>query len=232
MYIDFHTHKPLYSGNPNVLEVISMHKNVKYEGEYFTVGHHPWWTDTPLSEADLLNMESILTDKYCLVIGECGLDKLKGASKEIQEEVFYQHIMLANKHNVPLIVHCVRQYDQVLNFKKKYGKTPWVIHGFRRNKLLATSLIDQGIMLSVSPLRQMNESFVEMLQFLPADCYFLETDSEYSLTIMERYQLMAELKKVDLVELKRQMKLNFGSFLGGKFNFPPPNAHKTVPYYQ
>ena len=214
MYIDFHTHKPLYSADPNVLEIISMHKNVKYEGEYFTVGHHPWWTNEKLSEADLLNMEMLLSDKYCLGIGECGLDKLKGATKEIQEEVFYQHIMLANKNNVPFIVHCVRQYDQVLNFKKKYGKTPWVIHGFRRNKQLAKSLIDQGIMLSVSPLRQMNESFVEMLQFLPDNSYFLETDSEYSLTIMERYQLITELKKVDLEELKGQMKVNFDEFFG------------------
>ena len=214
MYIDFHTHKPLYSADPNVLEIISMHKNVKNEGEYFTVGHHPWWTNEKLSEADLLNMEMLLSDKYCLGIGECGLDKLKGATKEIQEEVFYQHIMLANKNNVPFIVHCVRQYDQVLNFKKKYGKTPWVIHGFRRNKQLAKSLIDQGIMLSVSPLRQMNESFVEMLQFLPDNSYFLETDSEYSLTIMERYQLITELKKVDLEELKGQMKVNFDEFFG------------------
>ena len=216
MYIDFHTHKPLYSADPNVLEIISMHKNVKYESEYFTVGHHPWWTNEQLSDADLLNMEMFLSNKHCLGIGECGLDKLKGATKEIQEEVFYQHIMLANKNNVPLIVHCVRQYDQVLNFKKKYGKTPWVIHGFRRNKQLAKSLIDQEIMLSVSPLRQMNESFVEMLQFLPKEHYFIETDSEYSLTIMERYQLIAELKKVDLEELKGQMKVNFDRFLGWK----------------
>lgn len=214
MYIDFHTHKPIYSTDSNVLEVISMHKTVKYEGEYFTVGHHPWWTNEPLSEADLLNMEILLANKYCLGIGECGLDKLKGASKEIQEEVFYQHIILANKHNVPLIVHCVRQYDQVLNLKKKYGKTPWVIHGFRRNQQLAKSLIDQGFMLSVSPFERMNDSFIEMLQFLPAESYFLETDSEYSLTIMERYQLMAELKKVDLEGLKTQMKLNFDGFFG------------------
>ena len=225
MYIDFHTHKPLYSADPNVLEIISMHKNVKYESEYFTVGHHPWWTNEKLSEADLLNMEMFLSSKHCLGIGECGLDKLKGATKEIQEEVFYQHIMLANKNNVPLIVHCVRQYDQVLNFKKKHGKTPWVIHGFRRNKQLAKSLIDHEIMLSVSPLRQMNESFVEMLQFLPVDSYFLETDSEYSLTIMERYQLMADLKRVDLEELKGQMKLNFDGFFGWKgFKFSQPNG--------
>ena len=83
---------------------------------------------------------------------------------------------------------------------------------------MAKSLIDQGIMLSVSPFERMNDSFIEMLQFLPADCYFLETDSEYSLTIMERYQLMAELQKVDLEELKGLMKINFNRFFGWKLS--------------
>jgi TatD DNase family protein len=216
MYIDFHTHKPIFSSNPNVLEIISMHKTVKYENEYFTVGHHPWWTEAPLSGEELLNLETLLLDKFCLGIGECGLDKLKGASKEIQEEVFYQHIMLANKHNVPLIIHCVRQYDQVINFRKKYGKTPWVIHGFRRNQQLAKSLIDQEIMVSISPFENMNESFTEMLRALPSESYFIETDSEYTLNIMERYQIMANLRGIDLEELEEQMMENFSNFLFGK----------------
>ncbi len=216
MYIDFHTHKPIFSSNSEVLEVISMHKMVKYENEYFTVGHHPWWTEAPLSEGDLQNLEALLLDKFCLGIGESGLDKLKGASKEIQEEVFYQHIMLANKHNVPLIIHCVRQYDQVINFRKKYGKTPWVIHGFRRNTQLAKSLIDQGIIVSVSPFENMNESFVEMLKHLPSDTYFIETDSEYSLNIMQRYQIMADLKGINLEDLKVQMMENFNAFFAWK----------------
>jgi TatD DNase family protein len=227
MYTDFHTHKPIFSSNPNVLEVISMHKTMKYENEYFTVGHHPWWTEAPLLEEDLLNLEILLSNKFCLGIGECGLDKLKGASKEIQEEVFYQHIMLANKHNVPLIIHCVRQYDQVINFRKKYGKTPWVIHGFRRNKQLAKSLIDQGIMVSASPFENMNDSFVEMLKTLPSESYFIETDSEYTLNIMERYQIMANLRKVDLEDLKEQMMENFNAFFAWKgVDFFPKTASK------
>jgi TatD DNase family protein len=216
MYIDFHTHKPIFSPNPNVLEVISMHKTVKYENEYFTVGHHPWWTESLLLEDDLRNLETLLLNKFCLGIGETGLDKLKGASKEIQEEVFYQHIMLANTHNVPLIIHCVRQYDQLINFRKKYGKTPWVIHGFRRNVQLAKSLIEQGIMVSVSPFENMNESVIEMLKCLPSESYFIETDSNYTVNIKERYQIMTSLRNTDLEELKNQMTENFTNFFKWK----------------
>ena len=216
MYIDFHTHKPIYSNDKEVIEIISAHINVKYENEFYTIGHHPWWTEKPLTETEINNLTQNLQNKFCLGIGECGLDKLKGASKEIQEEVFYQQIQVANENNVPLIIHCVRQYDQILRFKKIYGKTPWVIHGFRRNQQLAKSLLDQGILMSVSPFENMNQSFKEMLEYIPLNDFFIETDSEYSLNIKERYAIMATLKKVDEVHLQELIVQKFTKFFKWK----------------
>ncbi len=216
MYIDFHTHKPLYSDDKEVIEVISAHKSVKYENEFYTIGHHPWWTEKPLENDEITNLEQNLQNKFCLGIGECGLDKLKGASKEIQEEVFYQQIQIANQHNVPLIIHCVRQYDQILHFRKQYGKTPWIIHGFRRNQQLAKSLLDHNIQVSISPFQNMNTSFKEMLEYLPLNSFFIETDSEYSLNIKERYELMTNLKQVQMVDLQDNMLQNFKEFFKWK----------------
>lgn len=212
MYIDFHTHKPIFTSDSNVLEIISCHVHRKFDGFLFTVGHHPWWTDGLLNIDDLENLRRLLADSQCIGLGECGLDKLKGANKEIQEAVFLQQIELANQQNVPLIVHCVRQYDQVIRFKKKYGNTPWVIHGFRRNEILAKSLINEGIKLSISPFEGMNDSFVTMLKSLPNDAYFIETDSDYSLTIIERYALMASIKHLSIADLQEQMEENFKQF--------------------
>jgi TatD DNase family protein len=211
-FIDFHTHKALCAEEPEIVEVISNHKEVKNENEFFTIGHHPWWTNEILTGSELTTLKLNLTHSNCLGIGECGLDKLKGAPKEIQEEVFYQHIQIANEINAPLIVHCVRQYDQVLNFRKNYGNTPWVIHGFRRNYQLAKSLLDQGIKVSISPIIHMNTGFIEMIEYLPLDGFFIETDSEYSMTIKERYVNVAELKKMDIFALQNQMKQNFIKF--------------------
>ena len=216
MYIDFHTHKPIYSNDQEVIEIISAYKNVKYENELYTIGHHPWWTEKPLDNDEINNLKQNLQNKFCLAIGECGLDKLKGASKKIQEEVFYQQIQVANESNVPLIIHCVRQYDQILRFKKLYGKTPWVIHGFRRNQQLAKSLLDQGIQMSVSPFENMNQSFKEMLEYIPLDGFFIETDSDYSLNIKERYNIMAELKKVDELHLQEIIAKNITTFFKWK----------------
>ena len=216
MYIDFHTHKPIYSNDPQVIEIISAHKNVKYENEFYTIGHHPWWTEKALDNDEINNLQQNLKNKFCLGIGECGLDKLKGVSKEIQEEVFYQQIQVANENNVPLIIHCVRQYDQILHFRKQYGKTSWVIHGFRRIQQLAKSLLDQGIKMSVSPFENMNQSFKEMLEYIPLEGFFIETDSNYSLNIKERYAIMATLKKVDEEHLQEIMIENLTTFFKWK----------------
>ena len=216
MYIDFHTHKPIYSNDKEVIEIISAHKSVKYENEFYTIGHHPWWTEKALTETEINNLKQNLQNKFCLGIGECGLDKLKRASKEIQEEAFYQQIQVANESEVPLIIHCVRQYDQILRFKKLYGKTPWVIHGFRRNQQLAKSLLDQAIQMSVSPFENMNQSFKEMLEYLPLNDFFIETDSDYSLNIKERYAIMASLKKVNEEHLQELMVQNFTKFFKWK----------------
>jgi TatD DNase family protein len=118
--------------------------------------------------------------------------------------------------NVPLIIHCVRQYDQVLALRKKLGHTEWVIHGYRRNKLLAKSLLDQGIKLSVAPFKGMNTAFEECLRYLPLDAFFLETDSDYSHSISERYSIMAELKKINTFDLQNQMIDNFTTFFKWK----------------
>jgi TatD DNase family protein len=216
MFIDFHTHKPIQQENPEVLEVISAHIQLKYPGNYYTIGYHPWWTNAPLNEIEQENLTENLKNKQCIGIGECGLDKLKGAKKAIQEEAFYQQIQIANTHNVPLIIHCVRQYDQILVFKKKYGQTPWAVHGFRRNRQLAKSLMDLDIKLSVSPLHNMNQSFIDMLNYIPVEHFFIETDSEYSLTIQQRYQIMADRKGIKLNNLKDKLAVNFMSFFGEK----------------
>ena len=216
MYIDFHTHKPIYSNDPEVIEIISAHKSIKYGNEFYTIGHHPWWTEKALDKDEINNLTQNLQNKFCLGIGECGLDKLKGASKEIQEEVFYQQIQVANESEVPVIIHCVRQYDQILHFRKQYGKTPWVIHGFRRNQQLAKSLLDQGIQMSVSPFENMNQSFKEMLEYISLNGFFIETDSDYSLNIKERYAIMVALKKVDGIHLQELMVQNFSTFFKWK----------------
>ena len=70
--------------------------------------------------------------------------------------------------------------------------------------------------MSVSPFENMNQSFKEMLEYIPLNGLFIETDSDYSLNIKERYTIMASLKKVDEIHLQDLMVQNFTTFFKWK----------------
>jgi TatD DNase family protein len=212
MIIDFHTHRK--RENENIIEVISLHNDqADREYKYHTVGFHPWWTNDSLTVEQL----QFITQKYqfdpdCLGIGECGLDNLKGLDIEKQEEIFYQQITLANQLEAPIIVHCVRAFDRVLRMKKKFGQTPWVVHGFVRNKVLAFQAIDAGLYLSMAPHDRTTVPFMETLKLAPLDRIFLETDSDDSINISERYRIFAALRNLTIEAIEEQLYHNFSKF--------------------
>ncbi len=204
-WIDFHCHS-LFEHDPECIEIISCHPGKNSSEGFFTCGYHPWWS------LDLLNNEQLailtqtyLKNDYCIGIGECGLDILQGAPLDIQMKNFENQVQIANSLNAPLIIHCVRKFDALIPVFKNMAKTKWVIHGFKRNKTLAKTLIDLDISLSVAPFDQMNVSFTEMLEYIPLDKLFLETDSDRRLSIRDRYKIMSVLRKIPEDSLKLQL---------------------------
>ncbi len=226
-YIDFHNHSKWH--DDGVIEVVSIHGNQEKKLKYYTIGYHPWWTDIKLHKDQLdLIRQKYIEDKFCLGIGEFGLDKLKGSDLNHQEEIAIQQIMLANELKAPVIIHCVRAYDRLIKLKKNYGQTPWVIHGYMRNKILASQVLDAGISLSVAPYMNMKSTFIDMLQFIPLDRLFLETDSDFNLNIIERYRIFATLRKMGLEPLKTQLYQNFVTFYKDKWKY---HSGLNAPHY-
>lgn len=69
----------------------------------------------------------------------------------IAGKIFIQQIQIANQSKSPIVIHCVRAFDRMLRLRKRYGETPWVVHGFVRNKTLAGQVLDSGMYISVAP---------------------------------------------------------------------------------
>ncbi len=216
MLIDFHTHSKRETDD--TLEVVSIHKDKKEPWDWYTVGFHPWWSPRILTDAELdFLKEKLESDSFCLGLGECGLDKLKGVDLQLQEAIFRQQIELANALNAPLIVHCVRVYDSVLKLHRLLAKTPWVVHGYKRHQILARSIIEQGIYLSVAPDENMAVSFVDTLRYLPIDRFFIETDSDTKLNIRQRYELLSTIRKMEMNVLEQELFNNFKTFFQWKY---------------
>ncbi|MBK9253870.1 MAG: TatD family hydrolase [Saprospiraceae bacterium] len=225
-FIDFHTHKRRFS-NPEVIEIVSVHPGKHHTDSWFTIGYHPWWTEEALNSAQTDVIKNSFSEhKFCLGVGECGLDKLKGPDLGVQEEILRSHILMANESEVPVIIHCVRAFQRLLQIRKEMGKTDWAVHGFVRNKVLAGQLLDAGFYLSVAPHDKMSDNFTEMIKYIPADRLFLETDSHPDMNILENYKKASLLRKCEVEDLKSQIFENLKVFF--KWKKVPPNGWSAL----
>lgn len=113
-----------------------------------------------------------LFDPSVIALGEAGLDKNIETSLSLQTEVFIEQVKLSEDFRKPLIIHCVKAWDELLAVKKELNpQMPWVIHGFRGNGALAEQLIRKGFFLSFGA--KFNP---EALRVAWPDYMLLETD--------------------------------------------------------
>lgn len=123
-------------------------------GAWYAVGIHPWWTaDAEGCRHMLANMPLLLQHPQVIMLGECGLDALRGAPLAEQERLFVAQIALAESQQLPVTLHIVRTYDRLLRLHKQLRPTTqWTVHGFRGKPALARQLLEAGIDLSFGQL--------------------------------------------------------------------------------
>jgi len=164
------------------------------ECDWFTCGVHPWYSED--AEPQLKFLNEIAGDSRIVAIGEAGLDKLKGPSLDIQQQVFEQQIELSEKLQKPLIVHCVKAWDELFALQKKYKpKQPWIIHGYRGKPEMTQQLLKHDFMFAIGD--KYNE---EALKLIPLNKLFLETD-ESDMSIEDVYKSVAETLEISVETL-------------------------------
>lgn len=92
----------------------------------------------------------------------------------MQIEAFRTQIELSEEYHKPLIIHCVRCFDTLIQLHKKYNpQQQWIVHGFRGKPQLALQLMKHGMQLSFG--LNFNPETVKTVIASGAS-YFLETD--------------------------------------------------------
>lgn len=110
------------------------------------------------------------------LIGECGLDKLCTTPWNLQRQFFQAQIQLSSQISKPLIIHCVKAWQELLEEDKAHPHHPlWIVHGFNGSPALAQSLSQRGIMLSfghqiLNPRSKGREALRQL------ESYYVETD--------------------------------------------------------
>lgn len=209
-FFNLHTHK--FTNQDSVLELVNQYpQEFDVTIPYYSIGIHPWYINVERLEDDLQVTEDKLLEFNCLALGECGLDKRIEIPFELQEKVFEKQLLLAQKHNRPVVIHCVAAFQEVIAIKKRLKITvPMIIHGFSKNKQVAKGLIDNGFYISFGKYLLINPELETVFQSIPNDRFFLETDTVEE-TIEEVYALAAKFKNWSMDELQQQIKRNFAT---------------------
>ncbi|WP_446811934.1 TatD family hydrolase [Methylomonas sp. 2BW1-5-20] len=211
-YIDIHCHQTRAN---QTLEIISIGTQdidlVAAQKGFYSLGLHPWYLDREDTQTALMKISAASQDPKLLAIGECGLDKAIAAPLPLQTAAFTSQIDLAKQLGKPLIIHCVRAFNELIQIKKSTpnAETPWIIHGFNGNPTLAGQLIGHGFYLSFgAALLHPRSHAAEALRGTPIDRLFLETDAA-KVSIDAIYATAAKMLGLDIATLRQQSLSNF-----------------------
>jgi TatD DNase family protein len=180
-----------------------------------SAGLHPWHVTIQSLDKDIELLENAASSPTILAIGETGIDKAIEVDITIQRIAFSRQIEIARLVNKPMIIHCVRAYDELLSFRKNsHHQKSWIFHWFNAAPQTAFDLIHKDCYLSFGHMlfKEESKAFKSFLK-IPLDRIFLETD-DAGVTITEVYERAAHLKGISLVQLQRQIKANFATCFG------------------
>lgn len=211
-FIDIHTHDGTPQPGNFLLENLMVHENRVPDntiGLAYSVGVHPWFLTQENSDQQIGSVREYSINNNVLAIGEAGFDRLKGPSLMLQRDVFEAQAGIAEKVSKPLLIHCVRSWDELLSEQKKLDpSTPWIIHGFRGKKELAMQLISKGMYLSFWFDFILRPESTALIQSLPKEKIFLETDGS-GVSIESIYKKVAADLQISVEELKAALYSNF-----------------------
>lgn len=210
-YFNLHTHQAKHN---RAIEIQNLYQDFQLADRpgYYSIGLHPWH----IEEGWLKNMEQLKNRslaKNVVAIGECGLDRICKTDFVWQQQAFEAQLLLANEIRKPVIIHCVRAYEEVFQLLKLIPVTvPVLFHGFNKHIKLAEDIISKGFYLSFGKALQ-KPSIRELVAGIPMDRLFLETDDS-EMKIEEVYQLAADACSIDIASLILQVQKNAAAVFG------------------
>jgi TatD DNase family protein len=206
MYIDTHVHLNAEQYNEDLEEVINraLDAGVKqmvvvgfdrktiekaialaeqYEFIFAVVGWHP--VDAiDCTEEDLNWIESLAKHEKVVAIGETGLDYYWDKSpKEVQQEIFRKQIQLAQRVNLPIVIHNRDATEDVIRIlqEEHAERTGGVMHCFGGSVETAKVCIEMNFMISLGgPVTFKNaKKPKEVAAEIPLEWLMIETDAPY-----------------------------------------------------
>lgn len=200
IFLDIHTHSSARYDDHCILIQNLYPTDEICPNTFVSMGIHPWYIAEDY-ERQLEDLRSSATNPSVIALGECGLDKICDTPYQIQRTAFMDQVYLSERLGLPLMLHIVRAWDDLLAVKKNQSPSqPWIVHGFRGGLEQARQLIHSGLFLSFGyhfnpdSLRYAYES----------NAAFLETDDNPQ-GIEGLYHEVSMVLDISLEELQRSV---------------------------
>lgn len=155
----------------------------EYEFIYVVIGWHP--VDAiDCTEEDLQWIEELSAHKKVVGIGETGLDYYWDKSpKDVQQDLFRKQIRLAQKVNLPIIIHNRDATEDVIRILKEEEAhlTGGIMHCFGGSVETAKQCIAMNFLISLGgPVTFKNaKKPKEVATEIPLEYLLIETDAPY-----------------------------------------------------
>ena len=134
-------------------------------------------------EESIFEIEEIARNKKVVAIGEIGLDYYwNKENKELQKEVFIKQIELANKLDLPIVIHTRDAFiDTIEILKQNNVNKKGIFHCCPLNQELVKEAVKLGYYISLSGVITFKnaKNVEEILTLIPEDKLLIETDSPY-----------------------------------------------------
>lgn len=162
-----------------------------YECVYAAIGIHPSEVNK-MKDDDLKNLEAMIKETKVIAIGEIGLDyywEKDEKQRELQKSLFIKQIELANKYNLPIIIHSRDAIEDTYNIVSTYRvKRCGIMHCFSSSIEMANKFIELGYLLGIGGTVTFKNAIKpkEVATLIPSNSYVLETDSPYLTPVPHR----------------------------------------------
>ena len=210
VFLDIHTHAFPMPGSSEDRIFHSFHQR---EQEQFagyvhecSLGLHPWFLSPADMEAQWHWLEEALQMPNVRMVGEAGLDSLRGPDLAFQQFCFEKQLRLASSQGKPVVIHCVRAFEALKTcIKTAAPAVTLILHGFNRSEKILSILRYTAFYFSFgAALCREGHPAINTLKSIPRDRLFLETDDS-GVSIHTIYQKAAKILALPLEELQGQI---------------------------
>ena len=154
----------------------------KYDFLHLTLGIHPN-NALELTPEHRAEFEALIEEKKPVAIGEIGLDyHYEEPSREVQKEAFIYQLKLAERFDLPVIIHSRDAAEDTFEILKEYApKKRGVIHCYSGSPEMAKEYVKNGWFIGIGGVVTFKNGrkLKETVEQIPLENIVLETDCPY-----------------------------------------------------